>query len=233
MRIKRNGAITLICIILGIILATQFRSVYNNKKKANLENMTLNELREDLYNQRKINDDLSRRNIELFKQVNDYETQISGYGKSKDNLKLELDRARTIAGLNEVKGKGVVIKLDNNEPAYVSEDNLLDILNELRASDAQAISINDERVVAMTEVKDTGRYMVINGKQMIAPFTIKAIADPEKLEHTLQMIGGVKERLEEHDFLLVSIEKSEDINIPAVVDDGSVIKIDLLTPVAQ
>jgi len=42
----------------------------------------------------------------------------------------------------------------------------LKLVNELRAAEAQAISINGERIVAMTEIRYADPYMVINGRQI-------------------------------------------------------------------
>jgi leucyl-tRNA synthetase len=100
---------------------------------------------------------------------------------------------------------------------------------ELKAAEAQAISIEDERIVAMSEIKKAGDYIVVNGKQMLSPFTIKAIADPQKLENSMTMLGGIVEELEFFS-MKVTIEKKDNIIIPKVRDDGSVLKYDLLRP---
>ena len=117
----------------------------------------------------------------------------------------------------------------------VEEGDILDIINELRAIGAQEISVNEERVVATTEVRQVGNYedgtyIVINGVRMKPPFVIKAISDPEKIERSLTMIGGVVEKLEKFG-LKISIKQHDNIIIPKVRDDGSVLKYDMLTPV--
>ncbi len=127
-------------------------------------------------------------------------------------------------------GKGVIVTIDNNEFAKVTESDIFDVVNELRAAGAQAISVNEERIVAMSEIRETGRYILINGVQMEAPFVIKAISDPGNLERSLNMIDGVVDRLKEWQ-LKVTVKKMDEIIIPKVRDDGSVIKIDMLTPV--
>jgi len=91
--------------------------------------------------------------------------------------------------------------------------------------------VNEERIVAMTEIRNAGQYVIINGKQFKAPFVIKAIADPDDLERSLTLMGGVIESLEENLGLKVSIKKSEEIIIGKFIDDGTSIKTDLLTTV--
>ena len=75
--------------------------------------------------------------------------------------------------------------IDDGEYNSVTDNYLLVLINEIRASEAQAISMNGERIVAMSEIKMTNdkispRIIVVNGRQMQAPFVIKAIADPDK-----------------------------------------------------
>jgi uncharacterized protein YlxW (UPF0749 family) len=127
----------------------------------------------------------------------------------------------------------VVITLDKGF-SDVTESNILNIINELRASDAQAISINEERIVASSEIREVSKkYFMINGKQMVPPFVIKAIASPEKLERALKMLGGVVDTLESIYQLKVEVRKEDEIFIPKVRDDGTVIKTDLLEPVVK
>jgi len=62
----------------------------------------------------------------------------------------------------DVQGPGVEIVLDDGEYDYqkVYDIDLLKLVNELRAAEAQAISINGERIVAMTEIRYADPYMV-------------------------------------------------------------------------
>ncbi|MCR4435588.1 MAG: DUF881 domain-containing protein [Clostridiales bacterium] len=226
---NRNIAITLACIILGLMLAWQFKSITYNSKMASLENKREDELKDLLIAEKKKTEELSKRNAELEKENRDYENARGDDTKTVENLKKELERARIIAGLVDVKGKGLTITIDNSDTVNVDDTDILSVLNELRASDAQAISVNDERIVATSEVRVAGRYIMVNNKQMLAPFVIKAIAEPDKVERALKMVGGVLERLEAYQ-LKVNIKQEESILIPRL--DSSVIKTNLLTPVA-
>ncbi|HEX9060566.1 MAG TPA: DUF881 domain-containing protein [Clostridia bacterium] len=230
MKFKMNIAITLVCMILGVIIATQYKSIDMNKQATALQSKRVDELMTDILNERKMNDNLSKRLSEL--QSRNMELE-SARGKIDDTTKLlndELERVRLIAGLTDVKGKGVIITINHDDTSYVSEGNLLSLLNELRASDAQAISVNDERVVATTEVRNAGKYIMVNKKQMVEPFVIKAIADPQKVERALKMIGGVVENLEAYR-LSVDIQTSDNVTVSKVNDNGVIIKTDMLTPV--
>ena len=227
---KNIIALTLVCLLLGAMLSWQFVSVKNNRESASVQNKRLDEVTDELLVTKNNYEDLSKRNEELVTEIGKYESIRGDSNKETAALTSELERVRMVTGLVDVTGKGIVVTLNNGVSDSVIDQDILDVLNELRASDAQAISVNDERVVAMTEVRLAGKYIMINSRQMNAPFIIKAIADPDKLEHSLRIIDGVIEKLETYG-LVVSVVKSEKIVIPKVRDDGSVIKSDMLTPV--
>ncbi|MDP4092655.1 MAG: DUF881 domain-containing protein [Bacillota bacterium] len=235
MKINKNIALTFVCIILGLVITWQLASINHNQTIASSENKRSDDLMQQLLAEKKTNDDLRQRNSELEQLKSKYESSKGDDNKMIENLKNELQRDQMIAGLIDVKGKGVVVTLENNENSTILDTDILKLVNELKASDAQAISVNDERITAMSEIRSAGivrGYIMVNGKQMVAPFTIKAIADPDKLDRALEMIGGQVEELEQYQ-LKVTVKKSDNIVIPRVRDDGTVIRTDLLTPVEQ
>jgi uncharacterized protein YlxW (UPF0749 family) len=229
MKIARNIAMMVVCILLGIMLSLQYKSVNYNQSMSSLENKRLEELKEDLIKLQNQKNELQDRLIKLEEENQTYAKVKAGDGEAALQIQNNLMKARVFAGLEAVKGAGIVVTLDNNEFIYVMDYDILNVVNELRASGAQAISVNDERVVAMTEIRDAGQYVIINGKQFKAPFVIKAIADPDDLERSLMLMGGVVEYLEGEQ-LKVSIKKQDELIIDKFINDGTSIKTDLLTP---
>jgi len=217
--------------LLGIMLALQYRSVNYNQSMASLENKRLEELKEEVIRLQNQKNELQERYEKLEEENQTFARVKAGDSEAVQQLKNSLLKARIFAGLETVEGEGVIVTLDDNYPfLYVSDFDILNVVNELKASGAQAISVNEERIVAMSEIREAGDYIVINGKQYKAPFVVKAIADPNNLERALMMIGGVVENLEAGG-LKVSIKKSDKIVINKFVDDGTSIRTDLLTPV--
>ena len=133
-----------------------------------------------------------------------------------------------LAGLVDVCGKGIIIKLSNTEYGIVEQDDILKLLNELKASDVQALAVNGERIIATSEVREAGGYIVINGKQFLSPFEIKAIAPQDKIENALTMVGGILEQLKELYKLNVEVQRVDKVVIPKIRDDGSAFSIDML-----
>lgn len=230
MKISRNIAMTAVCIILGVMISLQYKSVNYNQSMASYENMRLDELKNELILLQNQKSSLQERLEELENENQTYAKVKAGDSEAAQQIQNSLKKARIFAGLKTVKGAGLVVTVDNYSSIKVQDYDILNIVNELRASGAQAISVNEERIVAMTEIREAGKYVMINGKQFKAPFVIKAIADPDNLEHSLTMIGGVVELLEE-DLLNVTLKKENEIVIKKFVDDGTTIKTDLLTAV--
>lgn len=226
--LNKKFAFMFICIILGIAISVQYRSISRNNEFSKLEFATINELKDQVINQNKKINDLNAKNVEVLNQLKEYENNYSSRDLVINNLKKEAEKAQMLAGLVEVKGKGIVIKLTNDSLETVSAIPILSVLNELRIGDAQAISINDQRVIATTEVTDASGYIIVNGKQMLPPITIKAIANPDQIEHSLKMIGGLMEQLSNYYYVNAEFSKDDNIIIPRISDD--VIKTNLLEP---
>jgi uncharacterized protein YlxW (UPF0749 family) len=228
MKIGKSIGIALICIILGVMISWQYKSINYNLKANTFQNKRTEELKDELIRLQNTNSDLLKRLEELQAENKEYENAKAGDEVVMKNL----ETARIFGGLVDVTGKGVIITLDNTDYMSVEGEDILSVVNELRASDAQAISVNGERIVAMSEIRSAPPYIMINGRQLTAPFIIYAIGDPEKIEHSLKMINGVIEHLQNFQ-INVDLVQSDNISIPAVRDDGSIIKTDLLTPVKQ
>ena len=126
-------------------------------------------------------------------------------------------------GLSEVNGSGVIITvadsdidansvLDSND-LLVHDKDILKIINELKNAGAEAISINDQRIVITTSIICGGNIININGERIGSPFEIKAIGSPEALAN-LTRPGGYLSTLKTDRKLNVDLKKSNDITIP-------------------
>ena len=136
-----------------------------------------------------------------------------------------LERERLLAGTTEVEGAGIEIVLDDstiskkaneNPNLYIIHDeDLLRVLNELRAAGAEAISLNDQRIVAMSEVRCAGPTVSVNNVRSAPPYVIKAIGAPKTLISALRLRGGVVETFEFWG-IQVKIKAAEKVRIPAL-----------------
>lgn len=162
--------------------------------------------------------DLETAEAELEKQRQE-STQNNEDLESKEE---QIVQGNKIIGLTEVTGPGVIVTLSdsskdsstalNPSDLVVHDGDVLSVINELKNAGAEAISINDQRLVPTTSISCGGNIIDINGEKVGAPFVIKAIGLPEQLA-ALERPGGYLERLRSYSIGAV-LEKSNNITIP-------------------
>ncbi len=230
MKFFKQAALTVVCLILGIVIAMQYRSVKVNNSLAVYEQQRSSDLISDLLREKENNEQLSKRIEELQKDLESLRNGSNSEAEYIQTMKKEILELQILAGKKTVKGRGVIVTLDGQGTSQVEDSNILAVLNELRSADVQALAVNDERIIATSEVRRAGSYMIVNGRKLLPPYIIKAIADPVKLENSLKIMNGIVDILKYYD-LKVEVKQDENIIIPAVRDDGIVLRHDLLTPV--
>ncbi|MEG1931023.1 MAG: DUF881 domain-containing protein [Anaerovorax sp.] len=113
----------------------------------------------------------------------------------ENKLTEELNFYKVASGETEVRGQGVKIIVDdgtrelyegeNVNTLLVHDSDILGILNELRKSGAEAISVNGQRITNTTAISCSGYTIRINGVFYARPFEIHAIGDAKKMAETL------------------------------------------------
>ena len=95
----------------------------------------------------------------------------------------------------------------------VHDVDVLAVINELKNAGAEAISINDQRLVPTTGITCGGNIIDINDEKVGAPFTIKAIGLPEQLA-ALERPGGYLNLLKEKYSIVAELKREKSITIP-------------------
>jgi len=231
MKIIKVLALTGVCVFLGVLLALQYKGIDMSKKTTAEEYTRLEDVKTQLLSEIRKNQELADRNAELISKIDDFQNSFGDENEKISFVERELIKLKLFIGFQTVKGSGVIITLDkgNHEFSSIRDTDLLKLINELKASGAQAISVNGERILAMTEIREAGNLMIINGKKTSEPYVIKAISDKDKLEASINMTGGIAEELKL--YMNVKIEKKDEVVIDKIKDDGLVIRTDLLYPV--
>jgi len=211
-------SIAVVCLVLGIMLAIQFKATETYEASflpARIEALTqkLNLVTEE-------RDTLAEEVLSLREKLKN----VRENDQAMADLHEEIQKANMAAGLVAIEGPGVEVTLndstrnlqtgENPNALLIHDQDILMVVNELKASGAEAISINDERITAMSEIRCAGTMILVNWNKIGPPFIIKAIGDPEMLESGMLIKGGYLETLK---FLGVqaSIQKSEKLEIPA------------------
>lgn len=187
-----NLSITLICVLLGMLLVAQFR-ITETQKKDSLSYQRMEIMSEKL-NKAEHEKDMLKQELKKLQQ------------QEMDQITVkEMERLKMNANMLAVKGQGVVLTLNDSKalakpletqnPYLIHDEDLLKAINELRAAGAEALSLNDERIIATSEIRCAGPTVSVNNKRSSPPYVIKAIGNPKTLEASLNMRGGVVESL--------------------------------------
>lgn len=102
----------------------------------------------------------------------------------------KLNELKKEIGLSEIKGEGFSIELDDSpfidrdsieseEAGIVYAADIRDIVNLLRANNADGIAINDQRIIATSSITSVGNSVLVNNSNLAPPFTISVIGDYE------------------------------------------------------
>ncbi len=126
-------------------------------------------------------------------------SSLDVYENNKDKIftimKDELVNLKMSSGYASVRGNGVEVEIHDSEKdlkqgqnpndLLVHDIDILKIINDLKKSGAEAISINGERIISLSEIKCSGPTITINGKTYAQPFIIKAIGNSDELKASL------------------------------------------------
>ena len=202
--------ITIVCAILGVMLATQFRT--NESRKANIPYQRAEDLSERL----KV---VEKERNQLLMEIQRLQEKASD-----EVVAREITGLKAHAGLTALHGPGVIVTVDDSKKLakpsdnpnlyLIHDDDLLRIINELRASGAEAIAINEERLTAVSEIRCAGPTLSVNNNRFAPPYVIRAIGDPKTMDNSLKMRGGVIETLKFWG-IQVTVTKEENIVVPA------------------
>jgi len=187
--------VVLVALALGIMLSLQFR--FADESARNLSVQRVQQLRAEIEREKAERDRLQERLQDLRRELD----QVTA-NPGRSRLRSELDALRIQAGVTAVAGPGVEVTLNDSEAPlqpgqdpnfYVLHDeDLLKVINELRAAGAEALAINGERILATTEIRCNGPVVIVNRtRHLAAPFVVSAIGDPDTLVSALKMKGGV------------------------------------------
>lgn len=215
----RRFIFLIVFMVLGIALTLQFRStLYTNKQKVST---TINNemLKARIEEQTNIENELKTRIDYNLKKKDRYLKAIIEK-KNDDKLMARWEDIRLKAGLTDVEGPGVIIRLDdatarktgNPSLLIIHESDIKIILNDLKKAGAQAISINNERIIATSEQVCAGPTIMINKSRYAVPYIIKVIGDPDILAESMNHSERIDLMIKDN--IRIEIKKADNVFIP-------------------
>jgi uncharacterized protein YlxW (UPF0749 family) len=208
-RSSHRWTITLVAAILGVLVVAQLRSQAANP---GLSNLSAQELTLVIAN-------VNTRNEGLRSEVADLERTVASLTDAHDRgvsalgqLRSDLAALEAWAGLTPVIGPGVSIRVTGE----IGGEGVEDLLNELRNAGAEAIAVEDVRVVPGTVVYGGPGALSVENTPLLDGFEIRAIGSPQILTGTLTRAGGVIAQLTAtYEGLTISVTPLDAVSIPA------------------
>jgi uncharacterized protein YlxW (UPF0749 family) len=217
--------VTLVCLALGALIALLM--ITSAKEEIDPNSVRPEQLALLYAQAKKENDNLQARIGQLSSQRDDLINATASETKQKEALMKEINDLRVRGGTTIVEGQGIVITLDDtgmikpnradvNANAYLTHDvDLLLLVNELHSAGAEAIALNDQRVVGSTAIRCVGPAIRVNDHQIAPPFVIKAIGKADTLSGAVNLPFGVLDQLKPLG-IHVEVVKRDLIRVPAL-----------------
>lgn len=212
----------IMCLILTYGICVQIKTV-NSTNSPISTNAEENELRNEVLKAKEKYDNKYKELEEAEKKLEEERKSATENNTELSNLEEQIKNGNKALGLTDVTGPGVIITLQdspvinasnflNLSDALVHDMDVLSVINELKNAGAEAISINDQRIIPSSSIECDGNVIKINGEKIGTPFEIKAIGLPERFV-TLERPGGYLYKLEEYG-IVTELKKVESITIP-------------------
>ena len=182
--LRSQATIAAVACLLGLLVVLQLRA---QTADTGLSNKSAQDLTGIVGNLNTENDRLRAEIAALDTQLEELRTDHAGGASSVEQIQAELAKIRAWAGLDPVAGKGVTITVSGD----IDARGVNDLLNELHNAGAEAIAIEDVRVVSRTTVSGVPGSLDVGGFLLRDPLRIQAIGRPEVLVGSLTRAGGI------------------------------------------
>lgn len=151
-------------------------------------------------------DDLADTRDDLARQVAEVQDRVAATDGDVASVLDELSAVADPAGLTALHGPGVTVTLtdasrdaDGKYPSGASPDDLVvhqqdvqSVLNAMWAGGAEAVSMQDQRIVATSAPRCIGNTLLLHGRTYSPPYVITALGDRSRLEAALDAEPGIR-----------------------------------------
>lgn len=164
----------------------------------------------------------------LQSQISDLENGTSSNSKQQQALLSDLDQTKFLAGMTPASGEGVEVILNDSKksaplgvlsgvgsPNLIHDMDILEVVNELKAAGAEAVSVNSQRIIATTAIRCAGPTIFINNTPETPPYIVRAIGDPKTMAKAINLPGGVGDSIREFDPAMLTMKTAKNIIVPA------------------
>lgn len=207
---------------LGLILSLTYKTAKNSLANGQLSSQYSQQLTLELKQSKQLNEDLKAQADELEARVSEYEKNASSNDTYVNALFENAKLYRALAGYTDMEGQGLTIEITESKVLIdkglalgmqSDTDLLLYLRSTLNAAGAEAISMNDLRLTARSEIERAGDHVVINGVATNTPIVVKVIGDSDVLYSALHIPNGMVDRIRKANYN-VNIIKEKSVTVP-------------------
>jgi uncharacterized protein YlxW (UPF0749 family) len=213
-RERRAGlrwAVALVCAVLGFVLVAQVRATEGIGDRLQAER------EEDLA---RILADLTAESDRLQSEITELRITLLSFENAAEqeelalrSLERRLDDLRILAGIVPAEGEGVMVTVEDPAQA-ITQDLLVDTVQELRDAGAEAIAVNGVRLVAQSAFSTRNERLLVDGQPLESPYRIAAVGPGETMGEALRIFGGAVATLQSVPGVTVTVETRAQLIVP-------------------
>lgn len=188
----------ILCLILTFAITVQLRVSSLSESESSQTKIT-DKLKDEIFRLNDENVKLAEKFQNTTSELDDARNQAAQNDSSSKNTSELIKKYTIVSGKTDVTGQGIIIKYkpsDNEAKADMVKD-LRDIVNEIKNAGAEAIEINNQRIVGTTAIEMVKNKIEINDTEVSENFIIKAIGDSNLMYSGLIRPGGTIENIRE------------------------------------
>lgn len=185
-KIAMSCIIGIISTILVAVIFVQFKIV-EETDITGIKSAREEELQTMLSSWKTKYEDIEEKLVSTQEKITEYREKIESNGQTSELLEEELQQTNLLVGKTNVIGEGIIVVLQDNEERGIEASDLRTLINELKLAGAEAISINDKRILNMTEIVDVNSVILINEERITSPYIVKAIGDQTYLSSAITL----------------------------------------------
>lgn len=211
-KITMTITIGIACFALALVMFMQFKIV-TQTDITSIQTMREEELRSELASWKEKYQEAEQQYEEVKDKIEEYKEKKESNIETAELVKEELKQSRILMGKTDIEGEGIEVTIkeaENIDFTSIKASDLISIVNSLKAAGAEAISINEERIVNMSDIVDiSDTFIKVNGQRILAPYVIKAVGNKSYLESALLGLGGYAEQLKNigHEVKITKLDK--------------------------
>ncbi len=215
---RRLVAVTVAVAVLGVMVSTAF---VQNSLSEDVDSAGRNALVERIHTQRDRVDGLQSDIAALRDENGQLADRLAAINQDAQEAETRLQRLQVRTGLLAVHGPGVRVTVDNAPNAdanqAVRDSDLALLANGLWTAGAEAVSINGQRLTAMSAIRNSGVPIEVNGVGIAPPYIVLAIGDTGSLQSAFidSSSGLAFDGLARNFGFTYNMDNDDDLSLPA------------------